>query len=58
MAGTVFINSHLLGELEMICDSVAIMDKGEIVRQGTIAELTEKSRRYELAYPRRRSQRS
>ena len=45
---TVFINSHLLGELEMICDSVAIMDKGEIVRQGTIAELTEKSRRYEL----------
>jgi ABC-2 type transport system ATP-binding protein len=45
---TVFINSHLLGELEMICDGVAIMDKGEIVRQGTIAELTEKSRRYEL----------
>jgi len=45
---TVFINSHLLGELEMICDSVAIMDKGEIVQQGTIAELTEKSRRYEL----------
>ena len=34
---TVFINSHLLGELEMICDSVAIMDKGEIVQQGTIA---------------------
>ncbi len=45
---TVFINSHLLGELEMICDSVAIMDRGEIVRQGTIAELTEKSQRYEL----------
>lgn len=45
---TVFINSHLLGELEMICDSVAIMDKGEIVEQGSIAQLTEKSRRYEL----------
>lgn len=43
---TVFINSHLLGELEMICDSVAIMNKGEIVRQGTISELTEKTRRY------------
>ncbi|MFK7911514.1 MAG: ATP-binding cassette domain-containing protein [Akkermansiaceae bacterium] len=43
---TVFINSHLLGELEMICDSVAIMNKGEIVRQGTITELTEKTRRY------------
>jgi len=45
---TVFINSHLLGELEMICDSVAIMDQGELVRQGTISELTEKSRRYEI----------
>jgi ABC-2 type transport system ATP-binding protein len=45
---TVFINSHLLGELEMICDSVAIMNKGEIVRQGTISELTEKSQRYEI----------
>lgn len=45
---TVFINSHLLGELEMICDGVAIMDKGRIVRQGTIKELTEKSKRYEI----------
>ena len=45
---TVFINSHLLGELEMICDSVAIMDQGQLVRQGTIAELTEKTRHYEI----------
>ncbi|MBK1829201.1 ABC transporter ATP-binding protein [Verrucomicrobiaceae bacterium R5-34] len=46
---TVFINSHLLGELEMICDTVAIMDQGQIVRQGSIADLTEKSRRYEIS---------
>ena len=45
---TVFINSHLLGELEMICDSVAIMDQGQLVRQGTIDDLTAKSRRYEI----------
>ncbi|BDS06044.1 ABC transporter ATP-binding protein [Oceaniferula spumae] len=45
---TVFINSHLLGELEMICDSVAIMDQGEIIRQGSIADLTDKTRRYEI----------
>ena len=32
----------------MICDSVAILDQGELVRQGTIKELTEKSRRYEI----------
>jgi len=45
---TVFINSHLLGELEMICDSVAILDQGRVVRQGTIDALTEKSRRFEI----------
>ena len=37
---TVFINSHLLMEVEMICDRVVIMDKGRIVREGTIEELT------------------
>lgn len=45
---TVFVNSHLLAELQLICDSVAIMDKGEIQTQGTIAELTAKSQRYEI----------
>lgn len=37
---TVFLNSHLLSEVEMICDRVAILNKGKVVRQGTIAELT------------------
>ncbi len=37
---TVFLNSHLLMEVEMICDRVVIMDKGRILREGTIAELT------------------
>ncbi|HSQ58656.1 MAG TPA: ABC transporter ATP-binding protein, partial [Gemmata sp.] len=37
---TVFLNSHLLGEVEQICDRVAILQKGELVREGTIAELT------------------
>jgi ABC-2 type transport system ATP-binding protein len=45
---TVFVNSHLLGELEMICDRVAIMSKGTVIRQGTIEELTARSRRYEF----------
>jgi ABC-2 type transport system ATP-binding protein len=38
---TVFLNSHLLSELEMVCDRAVILDKGRIVRQGTLAELTE-----------------
>ncbi len=45
---TIFINSHQLLELEMICDRVAILVQGRVVRQGTIADLTAESRRYEI----------
>jgi ABC-2 type transport system ATP-binding protein len=44
---TIFINSHLLGEVELICDRVVIMQRGEIIRQGDMANLT-KSRGYYL----------
>ena len=44
----VFINSHLLSELEMVCDRVAIMVQGQVVAQGTLDELTSHSRRYEI----------
>jgi ABC-2 type transport system ATP-binding protein len=37
---TVFINSHLLSELEMICDRVAILVAGRVVQQGTLDEMT------------------
>ncbi|MGD1045483.1 MAG: ABC transporter ATP-binding protein [Bacteroidota bacterium] len=37
---TIFLNSHLLSEVEMICDRVAILNKGKVVRTGTIGELT------------------
>jgi ABC-2 type transport system ATP-binding protein len=37
---TIFINSHLLSEVEMVCDEVAIMNKGKIVVQGQVAQLT------------------
>jgi ABC-2 type transport system ATP-binding protein len=37
---TIFINSHLLSEVEMVCDEVAIMNKGKIVVQGAVAQLT------------------
>jgi len=45
---TVLLNSHLLGELELICDRVAILVRGRVVRQGTIAALTRDSSRYEV----------
>src|SRR5829696_3121566 len=36
---TVVLSSHLLDEVEKICDSIAIVDHGRVVMQGTIAEL-------------------
>lgn len=37
---TVFLNSHLLQEVELICDRVAIMDHGQLRYVGTIHDLT------------------
>jgi ABC-2 type transport system ATP-binding protein len=45
---SIFINSHLLSELEMICDRVAILVKGQVARQGTLDELTVAKQRYEV----------
>jgi ABC-2 type transport system ATP-binding protein len=36
---TIFLNSHLLSEIEMTCDRVAIIKAGRVVRQGSIDEL-------------------
>ncbi|MCA8959972.1 MAG: ABC transporter ATP-binding protein, partial [Planctomycetes bacterium] len=33
---TVFLNSHLLSEVEMICDRVAILDRGRVVAHDSI----------------------
>ena len=38
---TIFLNSHLLGEVELICDRVGILQQGEMIRSGSIAELTQ-----------------
>jgi ABC-2 type transport system ATP-binding protein len=40
---TVFINSHLLQEVELVCDRVAILNHGRVLREGNIAELTRMS---------------
>ena len=37
---TIFINSHLLGEVELVCDRVGILQSGELIREGDIASLT------------------
>jgi ABC-2 type transport system ATP-binding protein len=37
---TVVLSSHLLDEVERTCDAVAIVDRGRVIRQGPIDELT------------------
>src|SRR5262245_58742487 len=37
---TIFINSHLLQEIELVCDRVAILVKGEVRREGLVEEIT------------------
>jgi len=45
---TIFINSHLLSEIEMTCDRVAILHRGHLVKMGTKQELTTKGEFVEL----------
>lgn len=36
---TVFLNSHLLSEVESVCDSVAVIDHGRLLESGTLRDL-------------------
>ena len=36
---TVFLSSHILSEVEALCDRVGILRDGRLVEQGTLAEL-------------------
>ena len=45
---TIFLNSHLLSEVECLCDRVAILSAGKVVRQGTLDELTAGSKHFEI----------
>jgi ABC-2 type transport system ATP-binding protein len=35
----VLLNSHMIGEVERVCDRVVILDKGRVAASGTLAEL-------------------
>jgi ABC-2 type transport system ATP-binding protein len=46
---TVVLSSHLLDEVEKTCDAIAIVDRGRVVVQGPIGELTGAASRVLLA---------
>src|SRR5438067_177177 len=37
---TVLLSSHLLTEVEEVCNYVVVMDRGRLVAEGTVADLT------------------
>ena len=45
---TIFLNSHLLSEVELITDRVGILNKGKLLQEGTVKEFTEKKEEYTI----------
>lgn len=45
---TIFLSSHLLSEIELICDRVAILNRGRLVRLGTTGEMLESRSQSEI----------
>ena len=45
---TLFVNSHLLQEVQQMCDSIVILSNGRIVKSGTTEELASETRSVKL----------
>ena len=45
---TVFVSSHLLAEIELMCDRVAIIHKGRVLQSGAVHELISSQREMEF----------
>jgi ABC-2 type transport system ATP-binding protein len=45
---TIFLSSHILSEVEQICDRVIIIDRGHMVRTGSMQEMLAKGDRVEI----------
>src|SRR5207253_315435 len=45
---TVLITSHLLAQIEEVCDRIAILDRGRLILEGAVADLVGRSDRQAL----------
>jgi ABC-2 type transport system ATP-binding protein len=45
---TIFLSSHLLSEVELVCDRVAILSRGRVVRIGTLSAMLETTDQVEI----------
>ena len=44
----ILLNSHLLSEIELTCDRVAVLRRGKVATEGRIADLTAQGSRYKM----------
>ena len=47
---TILLSTHIISDLERIADTVAFMDRGRIVRQGSLAQLQGRLRRVQVIF--------
>jgi len=45
---TVFLSSHLLSEVELVCDRVAILNRGRVMRNGVLSAMLETTDQVEI----------
>ncbi len=45
---TIFLNSHLLSEVELIADSIAILKKGRVIVQGQLIDMLPANQQFEI----------
>ncbi len=45
---TIFLNSHLLSEVELVSDRVAILNEGKLLKEGSVKDLTTSDEIYEI----------
>ena len=49
---TIFLSSHVLYEVQQVCNRVAILQKGNLVKQGSVSELLRYSEQVEIRFNR------
>jgi ABC-2 type transport system ATP-binding protein len=47
---TIFLSSHILYEVQQVCNRVAILQKGNMIKQGNVSELLRQSEQIEVQF--------
>ncbi|HET9921417.1 MAG TPA: ABC transporter ATP-binding protein [Ktedonobacteraceae bacterium] len=47
---TIFLSSHILYEVQQVCNRVAILQRGNLVKQGAVSDLLQSDERVELRF--------